>query len=223
MKIFLKFYKARRERRRNKKKGLKYLFFSFKIHPRNSWLGGIMKTFFKHLIIIYYLIFLLTGCGKGTKDEQALSRLYHDYHNAIQDEDMEALKGFITSERQKEVLGEGAGMKLKMIKDLLPSDIKVTKTTVSGTTAVLEVDGQMQGQKMTGKVEFLKEEEEWKIAKESWTMKLEMDTGESTGFAAAAEPFMKDPDGHIEKMRLKGVKLEKTPESSEGSHEGHGH
>jgi|GEM_PF-1412569 len=152
-----------------------------------------MRNYFKHLIIICCLVFLLTGCGKGTEDEETLSRLYHDYHKAIQEEHIEVLKGFLTSERQKEMLGEDASMKLKMIKELLPSDIKITGTTVSDITAVLEVEGQMQGQKMTGKVEFLKEEGEWKIAKENWTMKLEMDVGESTGFVAAAEPFMKDP------------------------------
>ena len=152
-----------------------------------------MKTFSKNVWIIYGLIFLLAGCGKGTTDGQDLSRMYHDYHNAIQEEDLEALKDFLTSGRQKEILGEGAGMKLKMAKEFLPSDINVTKTTVSGTTAVLEVEGRMQGQKMTGTVEFLKEEEEWKISKENWTMTLEMDAGQSTGFAAAAEPFIKDP------------------------------
>jgi WD40 repeat protein len=109
---------------------------------------------------------------------------------------MEALKGFLTADRQKEMLGEGEGarMKLRMIKELLPSDINVTGAEVSGSKAELKVEGRMQEQKMTGTAAFLKEGGEWKISKENWAVTFEMaEAPGTTRFPGTVAPFMKDP------------------------------
>lgn len=157
-----------------------------------------MKDFFKHLsvVCIYGLMFLLIGCGGESPEMENLKRVYFDYHKALRAADMEALKGFISTDRQKEMLGEGEGarMKLQMIKELLPSDINVTDAEVSGSTAELKVEGRMGEQKMTGTVAFLKEGGQWKISKENWTVTVEMAEAPGTGgFTGKAVPFMKDP------------------------------
>ncbi|UCH95810.1 MAG: DUF4878 domain-containing protein [Candidatus Aminicenantes bacterium] len=146
------------------------------------------------LVMMYGLMVLLVNCGAPAGDEGTLKQLYHDYHNALQEEDIQALKQYISSRGQEEMLGEGASMKIKMIKEMMPTGIKITKTTVSGDTAVLEVKGKMGKQTMTGKVNVLKEDGEWKIDKESWTMSIEIG-GESDqqGYAGPVQPFMKDP------------------------------
>ncbi len=147
-----------------------------------------MKTSFMHLAMIFILIVLAAACGKGGADEKALTRVYNDYHKAIRGGDTGALKEFISSPKQKELLGEGAEMKLQMIKEFLPTDIEVTGSSTSGGTARLEVKGKKQGQEMTGTVNFVKEDGRWKIEKEEWEMSFD-----TPGMADESLLFMKDP------------------------------
>ncbi|NIM17127.1 MAG: hypothetical protein GTO45_34425 [Candidatus Aminicenantes bacterium] len=147
-----------------------------------------MKTSFMHLAMILMLIILAAACGKRGADEKALTRVYSDYHEAIQEGDIQALKELVSSEKQKELLGEVAAVKLQMIKEFLPTDIEVTGASTSGSTARLEVKGKKQGQGMTGTVKFVKEDSQWKIDKEEWQMSFG-----TPGMTGEAMPFMKDP------------------------------
>jgi WD40 repeat protein len=149
-----------------------------------------MKTCFKCLII-YGLFLLLLACGDSA-DANAVKKVYENYHNALREENIDALKDFIAAERRKEMLGEGAAMKLKLIKELLPTDIIVTDSTVSGAEATLNVEGKQYGQKVTGTVTFVKESGQWKLSKEAWSMALDTDTG-TPGAGTAVQPFMDDP------------------------------
>ncbi|MCP5108178.1 MAG: WD40 repeat domain-containing protein [bacterium] len=127
---------------------------------------------------------------------KTLKGIYSDYREAIRAEDVDTLKGFLSADGRKELSGEGENlrMKLKMIKELSPADIKITGGEVSGATAVLKVEGRMQKQKMTGTVEFLKEGGKWKISKEGWAITVDMtETPGTAGFQGVVEPFMKDP------------------------------
>jgi WD40 repeat protein len=151
-----------------------------------------MKHRVMGLVIICGLAILFAGCGGG--EGENLSQVYRDYHKALQQEDLAALKRYISSGRQEEMLGEGADLKIKLIKEMLPQDINVTKTTVSGHTAVLEVEGKMGKQRMTGSVEFLQEEGQWKIAKENWQINIEMESEEGPSrFSGPVQPFLPDP------------------------------
>lgn len=136
-----------------------------------------------------------TGCKGKTGDMKTLERLYLDYQNAIQAEDLEALKGLLSTERQDELMAENAAMKLKMVKTLLPSDIKITGSEISGNNAILNVEGQMQGQKTTGTVKFIKENGLWKVSKEDWQMSFQItDNAENNDInAGIVESFMTDP------------------------------
>ena len=154
-----------------------------------------MKDFFKQLsvVCIYGLMLLLIGCGGESLERENLKRIYFAYHKAIKAGDMEALKGFITPDWQKEMLGEGEGegarMKLQMIKEILPSDIKVTGADVSGSTAELRVEGWMGKQKTMATLTFLKEGGEWKISKEHWTIPLPSVSVVSSGSGGTNEGF----------------------------------
>jgi len=152
-----------------------------------------MKVFSINTVILFCLIVFFINCG-GSADEKKLGNLYNDYHKALQQEDIDALKSSITAERQKELLGEGVSFKLEMIKELLPGDIKITKTTISGDNAELETEGKHGNQKMTGKVKFLKEGGQWKIDKEDWQMTIELSGDQpGTGFMGDVQSFMADP------------------------------
>jgi DNA-binding beta-propeller fold protein YncE len=135
-------------------------------------------------VVIFALLFLL-ACG-GQADRAGLEQVYRDYQKAVQDVDVDALKGYISSRKQKELLDEGAEMKLRFVRELMPVDIEITHATISGGAAVLELKGRKDGQVMTGTVDMVEEGGQWKIDRENWQMTIEM-TGES-----GAEPFMKD-------------------------------
>lgn len=132
-------------------------------------------NYFKCFILVPALFILLIGCGKGPTGQE-LERIYQDYHKALQAEDIETLKKFLASDSLKELTGEGVELRIRMIKEFLPSDIEVTKTLVSGSKATLKVAGKMKDQKMTGEVEFVKEGGAWKIVKENWQVSLEIET-----------------------------------------------
>jgi hypothetical protein len=152
-----------------------------------------MKRFI-YLFIIQLVILPFINCGGGG-EEETLKQICLDYHNLLQKEDIPALKKYISSQRQEEMPEEGAGMKIQLIKEFMPSEIKVKKAEISGDTAVLEVEGKMKDQRMTGKVDFLKENGKWTIHKENWQVTFEMGSEdfESQGYAGAVQPFMKDP------------------------------
>jgi len=157
-----------------------------------------MKSFNKALPVVFIggILLLLIGCGGKSTDTETLERIYSDYHKALQDEDIGALKGLISAERQKELPDEDTAMKLKLVKQFLPADIKVTGSEISGDKAILKTEGRSQEQKATGTVEFVKEGGQWKISKEDWQMTFEItDTpgGGSSSFPGEVEPFMKDP------------------------------
>lgn len=147
------------------------------------------------LVLFCGILFTMSGCGSKTGDTETLGRIYFDYQKAIQDEDIKALKGFISAERQKAMPAENSAMAIKMIKALSPANIKITGTEVSGSNAVMKLEGLAQGQKTTGTVEFVKEGGVWKISKEDWQMTFQItDTPGSGGtFTGAVETFMADP------------------------------
>lgn len=158
-----------------------------------------MKTCLKYFVIYGVTLFLF-ACGGDSADTKTAKEVYTNYHNALRDENIEALKDLIAAERQKELQGEDAAMKLKTIKAFMPSDITVTDVSISGSTATLKVEGKQNDQTMTGTVTLVRENSLWKISKESWNMTLEMGTGAERP-TIIARPFIdeskKPPRPHL--------------------------
>jgi WD40 repeat protein len=156
-----------------------------------------MKEYIKLLPVVFIcgILFIFTGCGGKSADTAALESIYSDYHRALHEENIEALKGLLSAERQKELLDEDVAMKLKLVKQFLPANIKVTGSEVSGDKAILKTEGQSQEQKANGTVEFIKEGGSWKVSKENWQMIFEItDSAGSQGSSPGGmESFIKDP------------------------------
>lgn len=140
------------------------------------------------------LILLGLACSHGPKDEDAVQALYRDYRAALKAGTVERIKTFLTAERQKEVAGPDVAVKVQLISRLMPAEVRVLRTTVTGAQAVLEVEGETGGQKMTGTVRLTKEGGAWKVDKESWSMRIDL-TGMAGGLPPAGElaPFFSDP------------------------------
>ncbi|MCP5051099.1 MAG: hypothetical protein GY940_28300 [bacterium] len=151
-----------------------------------------MNVRFNYLVILSLLMVLLFACGGGGNKE--FEELYNNYRKAIEQEDLAALKEVLTTAGQREMLGEGAAGKLKMVKAMTPSGVSIKKSSVSGDTAVLEVEGQKMGQRMEGKVILARENGTWKIEKEQWQINIDLDSGGGQpGFTGDVVSFMADP------------------------------
>ncbi len=147
-----------------------------------------------YLFIILLVILPFINCSGGG-EEATLKQVYLDYRNFLQKEDIPALKKCISSQRQEEMQGEGARVKIQLIKEIMPVEIKVKKAKISGDTAVLEVEGKMKDQRVTGKIDFIKESGEWKINNENWQVNIEMGSEDigSPGYTGAVPSFLQDP------------------------------
>jgi WD40 repeat protein len=147
-----------------------------------------------YLFVIPLVILPFINCGRGG-EEATLKQIYLEYHNLLQKEDIPALKKFISSQHREELLEEGANQKIQLIKGLMPTEIKVKKTKISGDTAVLEVEGKMKDRRVTGTVDFLKEGGKWKVHKENWQVTIEMGSEEfeSPDYTGEVQPFLKVP------------------------------
>ncbi len=118
-------------------------------------------------------LFLVLGCSRTASDEKAARKAYSNYQKAIQTEDVEALKRYVTAESAEELSGEGAKEKLRPIKALAPKDVTITVTTISDDTAKLIVQASLQEQLVTGAITMVKEGRQWKIIKENWEVKTD--------------------------------------------------
>ncbi|MCU0289917.1 MAG: DUF4878 domain-containing protein, partial [Acidobacteria bacterium] len=144
------------------------------------------------MVFICVIFFMLAGCSHTPAEVENLAQIYFDYQKAIQDEDIETLKKLLSAERRQELMDENAAVKLKMVKALQPTGIKVVNTGIKGNNAELKVEGSSQGQKTTGTIQFIKENGSWKLFKEDWQISFQIsDTSEALN--GAVETFMKDP------------------------------
>ena len=137
-----------------------------------------------------FLLLLGLACSLGPSDEEAVRMLYGAYREAVKSADPDRIRPFVSSEKQKEITGPDIGLKLRMIVELMPAEVQVLKTTISGREAVLEAEGRKDGQKMTGTVRLVKEGRGWRIDKEDWSMRVDLAAEASLGQAAA---FFPDP------------------------------
>ena len=103
----------------------------------------------------------------AVKSPQA--KAYQAYLNAIQAEDIAALKKLLDPEMAKDLSGPDAKQTMKMIKMMSATDIKVLKLVESGKTATLTVSGKQDGAVQSGTVEMMQDGGQWKVQREHWT------------------------------------------------------
>jgi hypothetical protein len=102
----------------------------------------------------------------AVKSPQA--KAYQAYLNAIQAEDLAALKKLLDPEMAKNLSGPDAKQNVKMIKMMSATDIKVLKLVESGKAATLTVSGKQDGAVQSGTVEMMQDGGQWKVKQESW-------------------------------------------------------
>ena len=102
---------------------------------------------------------ILAGCGLiSSGNEAAIRKAYQDYQAAVQKQDPAALKPLVAREHAARFDGEGITEMLKIQKELTPDDVEILGIEVQGNKAVLEAQGTKDGQTMTARVDFVKED-----------------------------------------------------------------
>jgi WD40 repeat protein len=127
-------------------------------------------------------------CGRGGS---GLGDIYKQFQQAIQAGDLETVLSLLTEARRQEMETQGGAEALVAARRFLPPEVEAGKVLVEGDTAVLEVQGDLLGQRMSGRVHFRKEGEAWKVDKEEWNISL--DLTESSVPLVAGEPFLAGP------------------------------
>jgi WD40 repeat protein len=144
------------------------------------------------IIAITATLLLFTGCGGGSATP---SKAYEAYRQAVKSGDPAQVRALVAADAAKELNGDDAAGKLKLLAQLMPAKIEIKEEKVSGNAATLKVVSSEKGKPMTGEINLTMEGGTWKVSKESWSMTLEL-TEDATGIVGTGEPFfttVKDP------------------------------
>ncbi|MEN8164601.1 MAG: hypothetical protein ABFS37_10770 [Acidobacteriota bacterium] len=88
--------------------------------------------------------------------------------NALHAGDIEALKTMVPAEMAGELDQEGAADDLEFMASMTPTDMKILGGSSDGETAVLQVEGMMDGETMTGEVTLKEMEGKWMAVNFAW-------------------------------------------------------
>jgi hypothetical protein len=109
-----------------------------------------------------------TAAETAAAQKSPQAKVYTDFLNAVQKEDLGALRKLFTVEQAKNLDGPDAKQMVKMVKMMSATDIKVLKVVEKGDTADLTVSGKQDGNVQNGVVHMVKEGGAWKVQREEW-------------------------------------------------------
>ena len=102
----------------------------------------------------------------AVKSPQA--KVYADFLEAVQKEDLGALRKLFTKEQAKNLDDPDAKQMVKMVKMMSATDIQVLKVVEKSDTPDLTVSGKQDGKAQNGVVHMAKEGGAWKVQREEW-------------------------------------------------------
>lgn len=88
--------------------------------------------------------------------------------SAIHSGDIEQLKALVPPELASQLDGEEAKEQIEFMRAMTPTDQKVLSGSSDGETAVLEVEGQMDGETVRGEITLEKVDGVWRATTASW-------------------------------------------------------
>lgn len=109
-----------------------------------------------------------TAAETAAAQKSPQAKVYAEFLNAMQKEDLAALKKLFSKEQAKNLDDPEAKKMVKMVKMMSATNIKVLKVVETGDTADLTVTGKQDGGIANGVVHMVKEGGAWKIQKEEW-------------------------------------------------------
>ena len=109
-----------------------------------------------------------TAAETAAAQKSPQAKVYTDFLNAVQKEDLGALRKLFTVEQAKHLDDPDAKKMVGLIKMMSATDIQVLKVTEKGDTADLTVSGKQDGKVVNGVVHMVKESGAWKVQQEEW-------------------------------------------------------
>jgi hypothetical protein len=109
-----------------------------------------------------------TAAETAAAQKHPATKVYVEYLNAVQKEDLAALRKLFTKEQAKHLDEPDAKKMVGMVKMMSATEIKVLKVVETGDKADLTVTGKQEGGVANGIVHMVKEGGAWKVQQEEW-------------------------------------------------------
>ncbi|MGI9533914.1 MAG: hypothetical protein ACR2NW_03095 [Thermodesulfobacteriota bacterium] len=108
-----------------------------------------------------------------TGSNDAPSKTYAAYANAVWEGNIEEFKKYVPSENLK-LMPEDENevvLGLDFVQDTMMTNMEIIKSTISGNNAELKIKGSRGIDKADGTVKMVLENGSWKVSEESWKLK----------------------------------------------------
>jgi len=118
---------------------------------------------------------------------------YMEYYKSLSEGDIKEVKKYLAKSmvEQLEQSGMEDGEILEMIKSLVPEEVEITNENIEGNSSTLTGKGIGDLGYMEGTIEMVKENDKWKLLKESWSQgTLQQLPKEKTDIAAVNIVFV---------------------------------
>ena len=108
-----------------------------------------------------------------TGSNDAPSKTYAAYANAVWEGNIEEFKKYVPSENLK-LMPEDENevvLGLEFVQDTMMTNMEIINSTISGNNAELKIEGSRGIDKADGTVKMVLENGSWKVSEESWELK----------------------------------------------------
>jgi len=96
------------------------------------------------------------------------SAIYREYRRTILNSDFDGLTKLVSSEILNEMSADEADEMFEFLQMMMPSKVEFLRLNVNDDKATLEMEGEIDGKTILGKVEFLLEDKQWKVGQNQW-------------------------------------------------------
>jgi len=94
--------------------------------------------------------------------------IYRKYRRTILNSDFDGLTKLVSSEILNEMSADEADEMFEFLQMTMPSKVEFLRLKVDDDKATLEMEGEIDGKTISGNVEFLRENQQWKVGQNQW-------------------------------------------------------
>ena len=146
------------------------------------------------------------ACSGGDSASEAKKATFLAYQQAVQDQDLATLRRVLSKEALAEIEQSGVDLEtaVEMIASMTPSEVRVQTAAVDQNELLVNGSSADLGATQ-GRIRFIEEDGEWKIANVSWEVTADLAVSASGG---ALTPWDPDSDIKIGGWRLNAPKFD---------------
>lgn len=130
----------------------------------------------KNLSQILLIFFGLNACNlfgpSEAQQKASIETVINQYHEALQDEDLERLKLVLSPSKRAEMNNAGADELIKLAKGLSPKFPELKQISLHKNKAKVIASGSVEGTPAEGEIELAQEDNNWLITHVQWNLKM---------------------------------------------------